>query len=353
MTPWEHAFDRERDTRSDSKGRAPSRDRPALTARCGSAGSVSRCSPAPIEATAALDGLADLADVDVRALDDDTCLGLFDAPEVADRLFPLHAVRAARRAPRPGLTDTRPVTSFRTRRPGGTAPTSRRPPRRHHQDGLRRLPDVADALRAGTVSVDRTRGSAGHLNDRTVDTFSMIRTSSWPDAFPCNRRTFARRRPDRVLADHDGSEPPRPCNRGRHPLRNTLSATIDLYRTRQHRVRTTRQCRSGPTHRQAVSDHDLDPSLDAPLAPGATGPGLHRPRHRGATATSSRSGSTGPTADVTITVDLDEHTTSVSCSTTGRSCPDPLPRARSTGRAGSPIPPRPTPLVGPRVGALT
>src|SRR5690606_6082059 len=29
---------------------------------------------------------------------------------------------------------------------------------------------------------------------------------------------------------------------------------------------------------------------------------------RGATATSSRSGSTGPTADVTITVDLDEHT---------------------------------------------
>ncbi len=46
---------------------------------------------APIEATAALDGLADLADVDVRALDDDTCLGLFDALEVADRLF--HSTR--------------------------------------------------------------------------------------------------------------------------------------------------------------------------------------------------------------------------------------------------------------------
>ena len=262
---------------------------------------------APIEATAALDGLADLADVDVRALDDDTCLGLFDALEVADRLF--HSTRFVLLAElhARGLTDTRlghVVPNQAAWRHGA----DQRRVRRDVTTGtaLRRLPDVADALRAGTVSVDRTREVCRHLNDRTVDTFSTIQNellalmrsrATW--------RTFARD-VAQIASYHDGSGHPG-RNRGRHPLRRHPLHDHRPLRTRQHRVRTTsmpkrtdstvgrQRPRPRPQPRRALSLELLAQAFIDLVT-------------RGATAASSRSGSTGPTADVTITVDLDEHT---------------------------------------------
>lgn len=267
---------------------------------------------APIEATAALDGLADLADVDVRALDDDTCLGLFDALEVADRLF--HSTRFVLLAElhARGLTDTRlghVVPNQAAWRHGA----DQRRVRRDVTTGtaLRRLPDVADALRAGTVSVDRTREVCRHLNDRTVDTFSTIQNellalmrsrATW--------RTFARDVAQIAsYADHDGSEPPRPRNHAAVTRSgDTLSATIDLYGPASIGFEQRVNAEADRLHRQAVSDHDLDPSLDVPSRSELLAQAFIDLVTRGATATSSRSGSTGPTADVTITVDLDEHT---------------------------------------------
>jgi len=101
----------------------------------------------------AVEALATVADLDWRALDDDSCLGLFDALETIDRLF--HSARFSLLAE----LDDRDLTD---RRAGHNVANHagwrhRSDPRRVRRDlrtasRLRRLPRLSDALRTGELS---------------------------------------------------------------------------------------------------------------------------------------------------------------------------------------------------------
>ncbi len=265
----------------------------------------------PGEAVAVLAGLAELAGVDVRALDDDSCLGLFDALEVADRLF--HSSRFALFAELHArdLTDRRlghVVANEAAWRHG----TDQRRVRRDLATAnmLRRLPDVADALRDGTVSVDRVREVCRHLNDRTLDTFTSIQhelldlmraPSTWT-AFTRDITQIA------SYADHDGVEPPRPRNHAAITRSgDTLAATIDVYGPESIGFEQRLNTEADRLYRQAVTDHNIDPTLEIPPRSELLAQAFINLVERGATAAASSSGR-APAADVTVVVDVDEAT---------------------------------------------
>ena len=265
----------------------------------------------PGEVAAALAGLAELAGVDVRALDDDSCLGLFDALEVADRLF--HSTRFGLLAELHArdLTDRRlghvvaneaawrhGVDQRRVRRDVATA------------NMLRRLPVVADALRDGTVSVDRVREVCRHVNDRSLDTFTSIQhelldlmraPSTWT-AFTRDITQLA------SYADHDGVEPPRPRNHAAITRSgDTLAATIDVYGPESIGFEQRLNTEADRLFRQAVTDHNIDPTLEIPPRSELLAQAFINLVERGATAAASSSGR-APAADVTVVVDVDEAT---------------------------------------------
>jgi len=265
----------------------------------------------PGEAVAVLAGLAELAGVDVRALDDDACLGLFDALEVADRLF--HSSRFALFAELHArdLTDRR-LGHVVANEAGWRHGTDGRRVRRDLATAnmLRRLPVVGDALRDGTVSVDRVREVCRHLNDRTLDTFTSIQTelvdlmcapSTWT-AFTRDIAQIA------SYADHDGVEPPRPRNHAAITRSgDTLAATIDVYGPDSIGFEQRLNTEADRLFRQAVTDHGIDPTLEIPPRSELLAQAFINLVERGATTAASSSGR-APTADVTVVIDVDEAT---------------------------------------------
>ncbi|MBS1838649.1 MAG: hypothetical protein JST64_13235, partial [Actinobacteria bacterium] len=103
--------------------------------------------PVPADAAAVIGSLGDLAGTEWRGLDDDTCLGLFDALEMVDRLF--HSARF-------GLLAELDARDLTDRRLGHTVANEAgwrhgADPRRVRRDlrtavTLRHLPRLADAL---------------------------------------------------------------------------------------------------------------------------------------------------------------------------------------------------------------
>jgi len=268
-----------------------------------------------------LAGLGVLAGLDPKALDDDSCLGLFDALEVADRLF--HSTRFALFAELHArdLTDRRlghvvaneaawrhGVDQRRVRRDLATA------------NMLRRLPDVADALRDGTVSVDRVREVCRHLNDRTLDTFTSIQhelfdlmraPSTWT-AFTRDITQIA------SYADHDGVEPPRPRNHAAITRSgDTLAATIDVYGPESIDFEHRLNAEADRLFRQAVRDHTVSPSMEVPPRSELLAQAFVNLVERGATAAASSSMSMRPRWRT--------------CSTTGSCCRDRVMVQRWTG----------------------
>ncbi len=267
---------------------------------------------APVEAEGALAGLACLAGLDVRALCDDECLGLFDALEMADRWF--HSARFSLLAElhARNLTDTRlghvvaneavwrhGVDNRRVRRDVTTANT------------LRRLPDIAAALADGTVSVDRVREVCRHLNDRTIDTFEaiqdelldLIRAQSTWSVYCRDIAQLA------SYADPDGTEPPKPRNHASITRSgDTLAATIDLYGPESVGFAERVNTEADRLYRQAVTDHGIDPTLEIPPRSELLAQAFINLIAHGATNTTNHTGAIAPTADVSIVLDVDEHT---------------------------------------------
>lgn len=266
---------------------------------------------APGEGAAALTALRDLAHLDVRSLDDDSCLGLFDALEVADRLF---------QSTRFGLLSELHARDVTDRRLGHVVPNEAgwrhgADPRRIRRDlatanTLRQLPDLADALGNGTVAADRVREVCRHVTTRTADTFNsiqdqlldMMRAPATWNAFVRDIAQVA------SYADHDGTEPPKPRNHAAISRSgDSVSATIDLYGSCAVGFAERLNTEADRLYRQAVADHGIDATLTVPPRSELLAQAFVNLVQRGADTAASSSGR-APAADITIVVDVGENT---------------------------------------------
>jgi len=224
----------------------------------------------PVALRSLLGGFAEVAADDVRGVDDDVLLGLFDGLETLDRLF--HSARFAVLAE----LDARDLT---VRRLGHVVANQAgwrhgADPRRVRRDlntatTLRRhLPDVAAALGRGEIAADRARELAFAVNDRNSVTLgsiqpALINLAQAPSTFRqfgLDVEQLSR------LTDLDGPEPaPAPRDHG------TLSQSgdcvhldVDMYGTDAVAFAQRLTAEIDRLYRQAVAEHDLDASLVVP-----------------------------------------------------------------------------------------
>jgi len=264
---------------------------------------------APATATRAVTALAALVADDVAAMDDDTCLGLFDALENIDRLF--HSARFALLAE----LDARNLTD---RRFGHTVANQAgwrhgTDPRRTKRDlktanTLRRsLPTVAAALAEATVSVDRAPVLAAGVNERNRDTIAATQAELLNLA--AQQSTFAGfcRDIEQVmrLADLDGAEPPQPRNHASVARTgDQVTATFDLYGpaaisfAEQLNTEANRLFRRWTTDHEHCADIDIPPRSEL-LAQAAMNLINSGAAHR-------HTGRTTPTSDINIVIDVNE-----------------------------------------------
>ena len=259
----------------------------------------------------AVEALATVADLDWRALDDDSCLGLSDALETIDRLF--HSARFSLLVE----LDDRDLTD---RRAGHNVANHagwrhRSDPRRVRRDlrtasRLRRLPRLSDALRTGELSVDRVREITRAVNDRNTDTLTRIQDQLADlAAAHCAWNRFARDIAHIAsYADTDGAEPPRPRNHANVTRSgDTLSATIDLYGPESIGFAQRLDTEADRLYRQAVTDHEHSPQLDIPPRSELLAQAFINLIERGATTTGTGA-RVAPAADVTLVLDIDTDT---------------------------------------------
>jgi hypothetical protein len=224
----------------------------------------------PVALRSLLGGFAEVAADDVRGVDDDVLLGLFDGLETLDRLF--HSARFAVLAE----LDARDLT---VRRLGHVVANQAgwrhgADPRRVRRDlntatTLRRhLPDVAAALSRGEIAADRARELAFAVNDRNSVTLgsiqpALINLAQAPSTFRqfgLDVEQLSR------LTDLDGPEPaPAPRDHG------TLSQSgdcvhldVDMYGTDAVAFAQRLTAEIDRLYRQAVAEHDLDSTLPVP-----------------------------------------------------------------------------------------
>ena len=267
--------------------------------------------PVPADAAAALDAIGVLAGTQWRGLDDDTCLGLFDALERVDRLF--HSARF-------GLLAELEARDLTDRRLGHTVANEAgwrhgADPRRVRRDlrtaaTLRHLPRLADALRHGELPVDRVREITRVANDRTRDTLAAIQDELVDVAAASSTWTAFARDVAQIgsYADGDGAEPPRPRDHASIVRSgDTVNATIDLYGPTAVGFAERLEAEADRLHLQAVRDHEQSPLLEVPARSELLARAFVNLVERGAAATDTGT-RTGPAADITLVIDVDTDT---------------------------------------------
>jgi hypothetical protein len=135
--------------------------------------------PVPDAARAVIDALRSLNAVDVRALDDDAVLGLFDGLETIDRLF--HGSRFGMLAELDArqLTDRRlgHVTANEAGWRHGADPKRVRADLATAKTLRKDQPKLAAVLADGGVAVDRVREVCRQVNDRNRDALHAAQQS--------------------------------------------------------------------------------------------------------------------------------------------------------------------------------
>lgn len=263
----------------------------------------------PAQAAAAVEALRAVAGVDVRGLDDETCLGLFDSVEVLDRL--LHSVRF-------GVLAELDARSLTDRRFGHTVANQAgwrhgTDPRRVKRDlatgkALRRtLPGVAAALAAGTVSADRARVIAAGINERNRDALAEVQPELL--AIAARHCTFSEfsRDIEQVtrLADTDGVEPAPPRDHatlGR--VGDHVTATIDLYGTHAIGFAERLNAEADRLYKAWAADRDQCAEIEVPPRSELLAQAFMNLVETG--AAHRHVGRTEPAASINIVVDVDE-----------------------------------------------
>ena len=223
----------------------------------------------PAELRAAISQLAGIVADDVRGVDDDGLLGLFDGLESLDRYF--HATRFGVLAE----LDARDVT---VRRLGHVVPNEAgwrhgASPRRVRRDltcakALRRhLPAVADALARGEVSVDRARELALRVNDRNSAVLGGIQDALIALASAASTHRQFVLDVDQLcrLSDVDGAEPPTPRDHGSiSQSGDCVHLEFDVYGAGAVSLAERLHLEADKLYRQAVEDHGLDTLVPVP-----------------------------------------------------------------------------------------
>jgi len=264
---------------------------------------------APAEAVVAVEALRAVTGLDVRGLDDESCLGLFDSVEVLDRL--LHSTRFAVLAE----LDARSLTD---RRFGHTVANQAgwrhgTDPRRTKRDlatanALRRtLPAVAAALAAGTVSTDRARVIAAGINERNRDTLTAMQPELLAIAKQSGTFREFSRDVEQVmrLADADGVEPAPPRDHatlGR--VGDHVTATIDLYGTHAIGFAERLNAETDRLYKAWTADRDQCAEIDIPPRSELLAQAFMNLVEAG--AVHRHAGRTEPAANINIVVDVDE-----------------------------------------------
>lgn len=268
---------------------------------------------APASLSAAVAAVREVLRCDIRGLDDEACLGMFDGLEVLDRLF--HAVRFEMLSELDArdLTDRRfgHVTANESGWRHGTDPRRIKRDLKTAKTLRRSLPDLASALAAGAVSVDRVRVLAAGLNDRNSDAITGAQAELLDLTAQQGTFTAFCRDVEQVmrLADVDGAEPPRPRNHASlSRAGDHVSATLDLYGTDGMGLSERLGEEAERLYRQWAHDHGLCADIDIPprselLAQAFLNLVEAGTAHRNA-------GRSEPTSNINIVVDVDEATVS-------------------------------------------
>ncbi len=224
----------------------------------------------PDEAGAVIDALAVLAAADVRCMDDDTLLGLFDGAESMDRLF--HSARFAVLSE----LDARDLT---IRKLGhvvaneagwrhGASPARVRRDLMTAKALQRHLPYVAEALTRGDIPVDRARELALRVNDRNSLVLGSIQAALINLAqAPSTYRQFVLDVEQLCrLTDEDGPEPaPTPANHGSMSRSgDRVSTQFDLHGSRAIDFASALDAEADRLYREAVAERDNDASKTVP-----------------------------------------------------------------------------------------
>jgi len=263
----------------------------------------------PAQAVAAVEALRVLAGVDVRGLDDESCLGLFDSVEVLDRL--LHSVRFELLAE----LDARSLTDRRfghtvANQAGWRHGTDPRRTKRDLATGnvLRRsLPTVAAALAAGTVSSDRARVIAAGINERNRDALTAMQPELLAIAEQSGTFREFSRDIEQVtrLADTDGVEPAPPRDHatlGR--VGDHVTATIDLYGSAAIGFAERLNTEADRLYKAWAADRDRCAEIEVPPRSELLAQAFMNLIEAG--AAHRHVGRTEPAATINIVVDVDE-----------------------------------------------
>ena len=265
----------------------------------------------PSEAAAVLDALRALNEVDIRGLSDDALLGLFDGLEAIDRLF--HGSRFGMLAE----LDARSLTDRRLGHVTGNEAGWRHgaDPKRVKADlatanTLRQhQPKLAAALARGEVAVDRVREVCRNVNERNRHAFEgaqdalidLCRLQCRFSQFSRNLQQLAR------FADEDGIEPPMPRNHGKvHLDGDRVTATFDLYGADAMAFAKRVEAEADRLWRMHQTEGALSVDLPVPPRSELLAQAFLNLVERG--AGDRNRGRLGPTADISIIVDVDQTT---------------------------------------------
>ena len=265
----------------------------------------------PAEAVAVLDALRVLNEVDVRGLGDDALLGLFDGLEAVDRLvhgsrFGMLAELEARE-----LTDRRlgHVTANEAGWRHGANPKRVKADVAVANTLRRHQPKLAAALGRGEVAVDRVREVCRHVNERNRHAFEgaqdslidLCRRQSRFSQFARDVEQLAR------LADADGVEPPLPRNHAKVDLHgDQLTASVELFGSQAMAFAARIEAEADRLFRLHRAEGVLSVDLPVPPRSELLAQALFNLVERG--SSDRARGRLGPTADISIIVDVDQAT---------------------------------------------
>ncbi|UDY35228.1 HNH endonuclease signature motif containing protein [Dermatobacter hominis] len=262
----------------------------------------------PVPVAAVISALREVTQLDVRGLDDEAVLGLFDGLETVDRLF--HSARFAMLAELDArqLCDRRlgHVTANEAGWRHGANPKRVKADLATANTMRKHQPKMAAALARAEVPVDRVREVCRRVNDRNRHALEGAQ-----DALidlcrqQCTFVQFARHAEQVArLADDDGAEPPMPRDHARiEQSADQVSATIDLYGPAAMAFAQRVEAEADRLWRIHVRDQLAHPDLEVPPRSELLARAFMDLVEHGATHPTS--GRTRPTGEFAILLEVD------------------------------------------------
>ncbi len=265
----------------------------------------------PATARAAIDAVAELTGGDLRGVGDDALLGLFDGLEVLDRVFHSARFQLLAELDARSLTDRRlgHVTANEAGWRHGANPKRVKSDLATANTLRQHQPKLAAALAHGEVAVDRVREVCRSVNERNRHALEgaqdalidLCRSRSTFRQFTRDVEQLAR------LADTDGTEPPKPRNHGKLELDgDRVTATFDLYGADAMAFAERVGAEADRLFRQHTHAATLCLDLLTPPRSELLARAFLNLVERG--AGDRNRGRLGPTADISIVVDVDRDT---------------------------------------------